>query len=346
LRSSKLSTRELVAGLSVVAFALYMAGGLLTSIALGAIFAVLLSPIYQWLLRKRVPPVLSASLVMLGFLVVLVLPISLLLFFGASTALDQFYAMRAAAEGGSAMGSWTVWFEELRPVARLRGVMSDYFNVSEKQFTGAIRDFGASTSAWVGRLLAATFSSMPARLTALGVTLLSLFFFLIDGAGFGKFVRERSPFDSREMGFYIDRFKELCRSVVLASVVAAVAQSLVFTLSCWIAGVDQTLLIGFLVFVAAFIPLVGSVPVTVTTAGFVLLTGNLTAGVFLCVMAGIVALIDNLARPFVLKGASNLHPLLAFAGALGGLQTFGFAGVFLGPILVGLAAVWIKRVTA
>jgi predicted PurR-regulated permease PerM len=106
------------------------------------------------------------------------------------------------------------------------------------------------------------------------------------------------------------------------------------------------LLIGFLVFVTAFIPLVGSVPVTVSTAGILLLTGHLTAGVFLSIMAVIVALIDNLARPFVLKGASNLHPLLAFAGALGGIQTMGFAGVFLGPILVGLAAVWIKRATA
>ena len=60
------------------------------------------------------------------------------------------------------------------------------------------------------------------------------------------------------------------------------------------------------------------------------------AALVLLVAAMGVSLVDNVVRPWVLKGTGNLHPFLAFIAAFGGLQVFGFAGVFLGPILAGL----------
>ncbi len=338
----KLDRREMVLGAILLGSSLYVASGLLVPLALGAIIAVLLSPLYR-LLKKKVPQIGAAVLVVLAFLVVLVLPISLLLFFGANVAVEQFQDLKDTAESGGSTASWSAWLVDLAPVVQLREILRDYFNVSEKQFIVAIRDMGASFSSWAGRGLGAVLSSMPAVLTALGVTLLSIFFFLMDGHGVGEFLRNHAPLDRSETDYYIERFKELCRSVVLASVLAAVAQSMVYTLACWIAGVDQTLLVGFLVFIAAFIPLLGAAPVTISTMGYLFMTGHITGGVFLAVMVVIVALIDNLVRPLVMKGASDLHPLLAFAGALGGIQTMGFAGVFLGPILVGLASIWIRR---
>ena len=50
----------------------------------------------------------------------------------------------------------------------------------------------------------------------------------------------------------------------------------------------------------------------------------------------LIALVDSLVRPIFLRGSTNLHPLLAFVAAFGGLQVFGFMGVFLGPIIAGL----------
>jgi predicted PurR-regulated permease PerM len=43
-----------------------------------------------------------------------------------------------------------------------------------------------------------------------------------------------------------------------------------------------------------------------------------------------------------LRGSTNLHPLVAFVAAFGGLQTFGFPGVFLGPIIAGLFITTVK----
>ena len=106
--------------------------------------------------------------------------------------------------------------------------------------------------------------------------------------------------------------------------------------ACLAVGQHSPFLVGALVFFASFVPVVGSSPVTFGLAIYWLATVSTGGGVALLIVAVLVAGIDNVARAAVLKGASNLHPLLAFASAFGGLQAFGFMGIFLGPILASL----------
>ena len=44
--------------------------------------------------------------------------------------------------------------------------------------------------------------------------------------------------------------------------------------------------------------------------------------------------IDNVIKPLVLHGQSNLHPLVALISILGGVQTLGPIGILVGPMLV------------
>jgi len=64
--------------------------------------------------------------------------------------------------------------------------------------------------------------------------------------------------------------------------------------------------------------------------------GHTTTGIILLTTAFVVAGLDNLIRPWFLRGSANLHPLLAFVATLGGLQMIGFSGVFIGPIIAAL----------
>jgi predicted PurR-regulated permease PerM len=45
-------------------------------------------------------------------------------------------------------------------------------------------------------------------------------------------------------------------------------------------------------------------------------------------------MVDNLIKPLVLHGQSNLHPLLALLSVLGGVQALGPIGIFVGPMAV------------
>jgi predicted PurR-regulated permease PerM len=140
----------------------------------------------------------------------------------------------------------------------------------------------------------------------------------------------------------IHSFAGMCRSVILATVVSGAMQALIYTLISFIVGANKTPMIGLTVFLASFVPLVGAAPVTFGVALYHLLVVNRVAGVILLVTAVVVSLVDNVIRPWVMKGAGNLHPLLGFIAAFGGLQMFGFLGVFLGPIIAGLFVVTVE----
>ena len=43
---------------------------------------------------------------------------------------------------------------------------------------------------------------------------------------------------------------------------------------------------------------------------------------------------DNVIKPIVLHGQSNLHPLLALLSVIGGVSTLGPIGIVIGPMVV------------
>jgi predicted PurR-regulated permease PerM len=60
--------------------------------------------------------------------------------------------------------------------------------------------------------------------------------------------------------------------------------------------------------------------------------------VLLAVCAGISTVVDNVLRPVLLGGRTELSGLVIFISVLGGVHLFGMLGLVLGPILVAMAA--------
>ena len=51
---------------------------------------------------------------------------------------------------------------------------------------------------------------------------------------------------------------------------------------------------------------------------------------------GVISTIDNVVRPLLTRRGLQLHPLLVFISVFGGVISFGFVGLFLGPLVVAL----------
>jgi predicted PurR-regulated permease PerM len=50
----------------------------------------------------------------------------------------------------------------------------------------------------------------------------------------------------------------------------------------------------------------------------------------------VVGTADNVLRPLLISGRADVPTLAVFIGVVGGLSAFGFIGLFLGPIVLGL----------
>ena len=75
---------------------------------------------------------------------------------------------------------------------------------------------------------------------------------------------------------------------------------------------------------------------------WLLTQGHFAESVGLALWGGlVVSWVDNLIRPMVISGATQIPFIIIFIGVLGGLTAFGFVGMFIGPVVLAIGlAVW------
>jgi predicted PurR-regulated permease PerM len=104
-----------------------------------------------------------------------------------------------------------------------------------------------------------------------------------------------------------------------------------------IAGLPSPLVFGVLAVLFALVPFVGTAIMWIPATLWLLTQGEPYWAMF---MAGwgvlVVGGVDNFLRPMLISGRAEVPTLAVFIGVMGGLSAFGFVGLFLGPIVLGL----------
>jgi predicted PurR-regulated permease PerM len=99
-------------------------------------------------------------------------------------------------------------------------------------------------------------------------------------------------------------------------------------------------LLGTAAFFLAFLPVGGAALVWIPTVIGLIAAGDwLRALIFGIYSMLVVSSVDNLIRPIVIGSQAQLSTPILFFGILGGLQAYGFIGLFLGPAILATFAV-------
>ncbi len=133
-----------------------------------------------------------------------------------------------------------------------------------------------------------------------------------------------------------DVVKKTIYTVVYGAIGTALAQALVAGIGFSIAGVPSPVMLGFLTFFLSFVP-VGPPLIWIGAAIWLFSKGRIAWGIFM-VIYGLVCIstIDNIIKPYIISRGLKLSFILILMGVLGGVATFGFIGVFLGPVLIAV----------
>lgn len=175
-----------------------------------------------------------------------------------------------------------------------------------------------------------------------------VFFFYRDGARFGEHVKTFLGRIGGNMGGELNSILvNTTRSAVFGVIGTAMAQGIVAGIGFWIAGMPGTILLGFAVTALSVVP-VGPPLVWIPCAAWLYSQGEIGYAVFLVVWGTLaVSSVDNFLKPILIARGTPLPLALVFLGVLGGLMTFGFLGLILGPVLlsIGMALLqaWLKR---
>jgi predicted PurR-regulated permease PerM len=196
-----------------------------------------------------------------------------------------------------------------------------------------------ATAAWLGTALGAT-----AGIVANTVLLLIAFYcFLLGGRRLVAWLASVSP-DPGETAEVAQEMSRASRSVLSSLFFTALAQGGTATVGYFIAGVPHAVFFGLLTFIAAFVPSVGTAIVALPVTMMVLVSGHPWAALFLAAWSlGVVGLIDNLIRPLLIKGCTQVSAAVLFFALLGGLAAFGAVGLIVGPLAVSLFIALARR---
>jgi len=200
-------------------------------------------------------------------------------------------------------------------------------------------------SASVGRLLELVASRAGSILASVFgfvlslVIMLSILFFLVrDSPAFALALRRVMPFDPEQNERFMRLAADLVSASVTSTLVIAAIQGLITGFVLVLLGVPGAILWGLMTTILSFLPLIGGALVWAPIAIWLAVTGHLVKGVVLA-LVGLLVLgnVDNVVRPLLLSGKSQINTLVLIISLMGGVSAFGFIGIVLGPLVAVLA---------
>jgi predicted PurR-regulated permease PerM len=171
------------------------------------------------------------------------------------------------------------------------------------------------------------------------VVLISLFFFLRDGAAFCYRLRRLLPMDQERQERLFGNVVNATTAVVHGCLVVAIIQGLLAGIAYWLVGVPYAVVWGVMTAFVALLPVGGTTLVSVPTAIYLFLQGETVRALILLIWCvGVVGTVDNILKPMFIGTRLKLPLIFLFFGILGGLAVFGALGLILGPVLFALLA--------
>lgn len=333
LRARRFLTFLLVAsGVLAAAIVQPILGALIT----GAVLAVTLWPVHQRLtLRVGRRRKLSAYLLTLGVLAAIAVPIAPLSAFVVDEGSDgvEFVAETLRSEGLRGL------IDRLpRPA---RSAVNEALSILPERQTAKLDETvsqemsasGGKAVQVVGSAVAATGS----MLFHFAMMLIAFFVLLLQGEDAVDWVVSASPLPPSQTRELLIDFKLVAYALVVSTVITCAVQAAAALIGFLIADVPHPWFFAALTFVIAFIPAIGAATVVQFAALLLLATDHAYAALFLSIWGfAVVALVDNLVKPLLMKNQIDMPGAVVFFALIGGLGAFGAVGLLIGPLAVSL----------
>ena len=165
--------------------------------------------------------------------------------------------------------------------------------------------------------------------------LFAMFFLLRDGDIVKRHLHDLLPLPAAESDRLMRETRDLVVASVGAGVLVAVTQGAIGGVAFWALGISAPAFWGVVMAFCSLIPLVGATLVWIPAAAWLMLSGHVAQGLILVAVGAVgIGLADNILRPLLLSGRTQVNGLVIFFGLLGGVAAFGFIGLVLGPIIL------------
>jgi len=323
---------SLTALLGVCLYLCYLlASPFLREIAAAAVLAVVISPLHRLLLRRLRRPNLAAALATLAVILIILVPVFLVGFALSGEIAHLREIIRSRTAGAGLMSYLGGIFDTTSDWASAR------LHLPADQLKEEILARLNTVASWMIRGIGTAVNRAGSFLLSSLLSCLLLFFLLRGGHRIMDALENALEMRPEHWAELKRRMSDTIMANVIGVVAVCAAQGLLTGIGLWLAGVPSPIFWGLIAGVCAVIPIVGSAVIWLPAAAILLAGGHWKAALFLAIWCVVlVGSVDNLVRPLIIRGRVEVNNWLVLFSLLGGMQAFGFIGIFLGPLTVSV----------
>jgi predicted PurR-regulated permease PerM len=303
--------------------------------AFAVILAVVFYPLHERMLRfTKGRNGWGALLSTLTVALVFGVPAFIIATVGANEALNaaHYLSRRSAEEGGFTSFASNILQAPLHSVGH-------WIDLSKYDLHAIISSNAQKVSLGMVGFGAAILSNLARFTVDSLITFVILFFLFREGKDWAYRAGKLAPLSDAQVARLYQNISDTIIANVYGILTVGAAQGILTGIAMKIVGMPSALLLGLGAGFASIIPVVGSALVWGTVAIYLFAQGAIWKGVFLLVWGTVVvSSIDNVIRPWVVGNRVELHPMVLVFFILGGVEAFGFIGLFLGPVVASVLA--------
>ena len=338
-RTSRQHTARLVLVAALVALGAWTIHDFFPALAWAAVLSIAFWPLYEKASR-RFPPgkhdVLLPGLFTLGVGLLFGLPLAVVVFEGVR----EFYAALELYRQATTSGIPVPDFVAHLPFGADAVTHWWQTNLADgAQAHGIAERVNRAKAAEIGRTVS---GQVVHRVVLFFFALLTLFFLFKEGRGF---VAQCLDASERMFGPKGERIaRQMVASIhgtVDGLVLVGLGEGFIMAVAYEFAGAPHAILLGGLTAIGAMVPFAVTF-VFLLVGAILLVKGSVTAAVLVVVGGSVLNfLADHLIRPVLIGGTTRLPFLWVLFGILGGVETWGLVGLFVGPALMAaLVLLW------
>lgn len=296
--------------------------GFVKPILMAGLFAATLYPFHLKLRSKIRSNEIRAAVLSLGFAIIFLLPVAAVAFLAASAGLRK---IKTLPEN---------WMEQIQIESVLQRLEA-FVPIERAELMKHLEHAGTAIGRWALAMLQDLVADLPKLAIVNVVILIGVYVFLSQADEALAWIRRLLPFSKEQTDRLFRRVGGLSSSSVLATIASGFVQASIIGVVLLVMKTPGAILITMTAFVFSFIPIIGTAPVALYLIGSAAIAGDWTQMIVFVITTAIVSVSDNIVRPFVLSDAGKLNAFMAFVAAVGALETMGFYGLFLGPVVAG-----------
>ena len=291
-----------------------------------AVLVIVFHPVHARLVA-RYGPTRAAALSTATVAVIVVAPLILITSAFVREAVQATADVQRAIDDGR-----LAWAERAWDWVQRRAVGEKRFDIVATAVDLAKR-LGGFLAAQAGNLL----QNVAVFLFDLVIVLFAAFFLFRDGDALIHAIRRTLPVDRPLRERFIRQTRELVSATVTSAGIVAGVQGLLGGILFAALGVQAPVFWGVVMFFFCLLPF-GAWVVWLPAAILFVASGDWVRGAILAGFGvGVVSMVDNVLRPWLLSGRARMNGLVVLISLLGGMQVFGSLGLVIGPTLMATA---------